>query len=166
MRQLRPRKFSKLLLGRRLTGFQHDKGAGRLPPAFVRKADHRHLLHGGMVQQTSLDLDRRDVFATADDDVLQPVADLGVPVRVDDGGIAGVEPAIADCLRRGFRIPVVPLEHRIAPDDDLADGAAVVGHLLAGFRVHDAQLAGGDQLHARPRFDGGPLRCRQRGMFR
>jgi len=33
-----------------------------------------------MAQQTTLDLDRRDVLAAADDHVLDPVADLGVAV--------------------------------------------------------------------------------------
>ena len=68
-----------------------------------------------------------------------------------------MEPAIADRFRRGFWIAVVAVEDHVAAHDDLADRAAVVGHLLAGFRVHDAQLAGGDQLNARPRLDGGAL---------
>jgi len=41
-----------------------------------------------------------------------------------------------------------------------------VWHFLAGFCVDDAQLAGGDQLDARPRLDGGALGCRQPCMFR
>src|SRR5437879_12509837 len=65
VRQLGPRELSKLLLGRRLTGLQHDKGAWRLAPAFVREANHRHLLYGGMTEQATLDIDRRRVFRDA-----------------------------------------------------------------------------------------------------
>src|ERR1700737_2200513 len=157
MRQVRAGEFSKLLRGCGLTGFEYDESGRRLTPALVRKADHRHLLHGGMTQQASFDLHGGNVLPAADDDVLEPVAYLGVAVRVDDRGIAGVEPSVPDRLVRGLRITVVALEHHVAADHDLADRAPVVWDLLASFRVHDAQVAGRDQLHSLPRLDRGTL---------
>src|SRR2546425_240495 len=95
-----------------------------------------------------------------------PVAVFGSSsTMLNHCGIAGVDPAVADRLGGGFRIPVVPLEHDVAADDDLADRASVVGHLFSGFGVDDAQVAGRDQLHALPRLDRGTLGGRQRGMF-
>jgi hypothetical protein len=54
--------------------------------------------------QHVLDLDRRDVLAAGDDDVLAAVLDLDVAVRVHDRQVAGVEPAAREGLlgRLGF----------------------------------------------------------------
>ncbi len=60
--------------------------------------DDADFLHGRVAQQHALDLDRRDVLAAADDHVLDPIANLDVAVRVDDRGVAAVEPAAAHGL--------------------------------------------------------------------
>src|SRR5438445_9620508 len=44
------RKASKLRLGRGLTGLEDEEGTGRLAPALVREADHRHFLDRGMAK--------------------------------------------------------------------------------------------------------------------
>ena len=46
----------------------------RLAPAFVRQANDRHFLHGGVPQENAFDLNGGDVFAPANDDVFQAVA--------------------------------------------------------------------------------------------
>src|SRR3546814_13852946 len=59
-----------LLGGQRGAGLHGDEGAGRLAPALVRPGDHRRLHDLGMPEQHVLDLQRRDVLAARDDDVL------------------------------------------------------------------------------------------------
>ena len=49
-----------------------------------------------MAVEHLLDLERADVLAAGDDDVLGPVLDLDIAVLVRDGEIAGVEPAVAE----------------------------------------------------------------------
>ena len=49
---------------------QLDKGAGRFAPFLVRARDHGGLHHGGVFIEDTLDLDRGDVLAPRDDDVL------------------------------------------------------------------------------------------------
>ena len=93
-----------------------------------------------MVQQPPLDFDRRDVLATADDDVLEPIADVDVAVRMNDRSIAAVEVAAAQRLRRRLGIVVVPLHHHVAADDDLADRQSITRHVVARL-VDDAQVA-------------------------
>src|SRR3954468_3832301 len=60
-------------------------GDGDLTPLLVRRTYHRRLQHSGMGVEGSLHLDRGDVLAAGDDDVLAAVADLEVAVRMDDG---------------------------------------------------------------------------------
>ena len=71
---------------------------------------------------------------------------------MDDGGVAGVEPAVANGARRGLGIVVVALHHDVAAHDDLAERLAIVRDLVAVV-VYDLQLAGGDQLDALARLD-------------
>jgi hypothetical protein len=51
-----------------------------------------------------LDLDRRDVLAARDDDVLRAVLDLDIAVGVGDREIAGMEPAAGKRLFGRFRV--------------------------------------------------------------
>jgi hypothetical protein len=57
-----------------------------------------------VAQQDAFDLDRRDVFAAADDYVLDAVAHLDVPIGMHDGGVPRVHPAAAERLRRRLGI--------------------------------------------------------------
>src|SRR5207245_1034830 len=83
-----------LIVCGRCARLEDHEGMRRLPPLLVRDADDGHLLYGGMAEQDALDLDRGDVLAAADDDVLDPVSNLDVAVGLDDRCIAGVEPAV------------------------------------------------------------------------
>ena len=92
-----------------LPGLEHHERVRRLAPLLVRHADDRDFLDRVVTQQHRLDLDRRNVLAAADDHVLQAIGDLHVAVGMHDGGIAGVEPAVAHALRGGLGIVVVAL---------------------------------------------------------
>ena len=62
-------------------GFKRDEGAGALAPCRVGPRDHRRLHHRRMAVEHLLDLERRDVLAAGDDDVLGAVLDLDIAVR-------------------------------------------------------------------------------------
>ena len=93
---------SSLFIGARAL-LENNEGVRRFAPALMRQADDRHFLHGGMTQQHAFDLDRGDVFAAADDDVFQAIANLDIAIRMNDRGIAGVKPSAAQRLRGRLR---------------------------------------------------------------
>src|SRR5438105_15367147 len=124
---------------------QHHVGVGRLSPLLVRQADDRRLLYRGVAQQDPLDLQARDVLAAADDHVLDPITYLDVPIRVQYGRVAGVEPSVAHHLFGRFGVVVVPLHDHVAPGHDLAERLSVGRYVLPGV-VDNTQLARGDQL--------------------
>ena len=117
-----------------------------------------------MTKQDPFHFDRRDVLSSTDDHVLESIANAHEPVGVHHGGIAAVKVSTAKRLRRRFRIVVIPLHHRVAAHDDLADGFAVVRHLAIVF-IHHSELARGNQLHALPGFDDCAFRRRDRIVF-
>ena len=83
---------------------QRHERARRLAPVRIRPRDHRRLHHLRMAVQALLDLERADVLAARDDDVLAAVLDLDVAVRMPDGEVAGVVPAVRERrLRRRRR---------------------------------------------------------------
>jgi hypothetical protein len=63
-------------------GLELDEGARRLAPLLVGPRDHRRLQHRRVLVERVLDLDRRDVLAARDDDVLGAVLELDVAVGV------------------------------------------------------------------------------------
>src|SRR5207302_10435898 len=101
----------------------------RLAPLFVWDADDGHLLYGGMAQEDALDLDRGDVLAAADDDVLDPIATLDVPDWLDDRCIAGVVPAVGHRLPGSVRLQAVAIHHAVTADQDLSQGRRALEHL-------------------------------------
>ena len=86
---------------RRAPGLSTTNACGASPHSRIRQPDDRDFLHGGMAQQHAFDLDGRDVLAAADDDVLQPIADLDVAIGVDDRSIAA-----CGTSRRGWPVAV------------------------------------------------------------
>ena len=135
---------------------QHDERVRRLAPLLVRQADDRRFLHRGMAQQHALDLDRRDVLAAADDHVLEAVADLDVAVRMDDRGVAGVEPAAAQ------RRAPSPRDRCSSPSSPRCRARRSRRRVWPScgtslpVLVDDAQLARRDQLDALARLDRRP----------
>src|SRR6266852_7902521 len=96
------RELSELVRGGRGAWFEDHERVRRLAPFLVDKPDDGCFLDRWMAQQDTFDLDRRDVLATANDDVLDAVAHFGVPVRVDHRSIACMKPAALESFRRGF----------------------------------------------------------------
>src|SRR4029077_6078923 len=84
--------------GRDRTGIlleRHESARG-LAPVRVGFGDHRRLDDLRVAVEHFLDLERRDVFATRDDDVLGPVLDLDVTVGMTNTEVAGMEPALCE----------------------------------------------------------------------
>ena len=134
-------------------------------PFFMWEPDDRNLLHGRVSQKHAFDFDRRNVFAAADDDVFQAVANFDVTIGMHDCGVAGMKPAAAQRLLGRFRIVVVAGHDHVAARDDFTLSNAIVRHVVA-LRVHHAQLARCNQLNTLARFDRGPFADRKRRMFR
>ncbi|EDM49264.1 hypothetical protein MDG893_07700 [Marinobacter algicola DG893] len=102
-----------------------DKGAGDLPPFFVGHGHHCRLRHSRVSVQHLLHFQTGDVFAAGDNHVLGPVADFDIVIRMHNGEVSCVEPAVAERLFGGFLILQVPLHHRVAADTDLAHDISV-----------------------------------------
>src|SRR3546814_9842758 len=113
-----------LLGGQRGAGLHGDEGAGRLAPALVRPGDHRRLHDLGMPEQHVLDLQRRDVLAARDDDVLGAVLDLAVAVGMQHRQVAAAEPDVGERLAGRRRVLQVPLHDGVYAQPELADGLA------------------------------------------
>ena len=132
---------------------QFDESARRFAPLFVGLGDNGGERHGGVLVEDALDFDRRDILATRDNDVLQPVLDLQIAVRVDHRNVAGVVPAALEGLARGVVVPVVTLHDGVAANDDLAHGLAVVRHQLASFEAEHVDILGHRKTDALACFD-------------
>src|SRR3989454_10569336 len=130
MRDVLAAELDDLRSGRRLTGLERDERLGALAPPLVGDRDNGALEHGRVPGDALLDLDRRDVLAARDDDVLLPVAQLDVAVGVPHRDVARVEPPAAERLGRG--LPLLEVAHRgvVAPHDDLAERLGVSGHVV------------------------------------
>ena len=126
------------------SGFRTTSADRHLAALVVGRGDHRALEDGRVGGDRDLDLDRRDVLAGADDDVLRAVLDQDVARVVDRGHVAGVEPAVADRRGRRLGVAVVAVHHGVAADDDLADLLAVGPDVLA-LAVDDPDPDAGDR---------------------
>src|SRR5881398_2927225 len=126
-----PGKFAQLsLVGLRALS-QNDKGVRRFAPAFVRQANDRHFLHGRVPQENAFDLNGGDVFAAADDDVFQAVADLDIAIRVYDRGVSTVKPSAVQCTLGRFFVVIVAGHDDVAAGYDFALGDSIAWHLPA-----------------------------------
>uniref|UniRef100_A0A804LD44 Uncharacterized protein n=1 Tax=Zea mays TaxID=4577 RepID=A0A804LD44_MAIZE len=141
---------------------ERDERARRLAPVVVGPRDHRGVEHRGVPEQHRLHLDGADVLAARDDDVLGPVLELDVPVRVAHAEVARAQPPAAHGLLRGPRVLVVPAHDRVPPEHHLAHGAPVGGQRLHARRVLDGDLLDHGVSDALQRLHPGALRGRQR----
>ena len=107
---------------------------GRLAPVRIGPRDHGRLHHLRMAIQALLDLERADVLAARDDDVLAAVLDLDVAVRMPDGEVAGVVPAVRERRLRRRRVLEIALHDRVAAKHHLAERRAVARHRLRRLR--------------------------------
>ena len=129
-------------------GLELDERARRLAPPRVGLGDHRGGEHRGMAVEHVLDLERRDVLAARDDDVLGAVLDLEVAVGVHHGEVAGMEPAAGEGRLGGLRVLEVALHGDVAAEHDLAHGLAVGGHRRHGLGVHHREALFHQVAHA------------------
>ena len=109
-----------------------------------------------MVHQRPLDLDRADILAAGDDDVLGAVGNLDRSVRVLDRQILGMEIPAGKGLFGGFGVLEIPFHHGVAAHDDFALGLGIARHLTHAV-VHDGHV-----FHHR---EGDTLTGLDRGLF-
>jgi hypothetical protein len=85
---------------------QYHEGMGRFTPSVMWHADDRDFLYRRVTQEAAFDLNRRDVFTPAYDNVLETVSDFHVSVRMHDRRVAGVKPTISNRRVRRLRVVV------------------------------------------------------------
>ena len=112
---------------------------GYLAPLGIRDAYHRHLQHRRVVVQDPLHLDAGDVLTAREDDVLLPIPQLDVAVRVNHRQVSRVEPPTPEGFSGCPGIPVVPAQDVIAPHHHLSRGLAV-GRDVLHVLVHHPEL--------------------------
>src|ERR1039458_3805323 len=78
---------------------------------------------------------RRDVFATADDDVFDTARQMQIAVWVEESFVASTKPSIHKSASVGLGIIFVSTKYICPLDRDLA---ALVGTEIIAFLVHDA----------------------------
>ena len=101
-------------------GAEHDERFDGLTPLGVGHTDDGGFGDGGVLDEGVFDLDRRDVLAAGDDDVLLAVGDGEVAVVVDPPAVTGVEPSVADDLGGVCGLLPVAAEDGVAAGEDLA----------------------------------------------
>src|SRR6266496_742094 len=160
-----PREVAQLsLVGlRALSG--NDKGVRRFTPAFVWQANNRHFLHGRVPQENAFDLNGGDVFAAANDDVFQAVADLDIAIGMYDRGVSSMKPAAVQCTLSRFFVVIVAGHDHVAAGYDFALGDSIAWHLAAVGANH-AQFSRRNQLDALTSFDRRSLTNRKRFVLR
>src|SRR5215831_19087690 len=131
--------LDQLVLGDLGTGLDLDEGARGLAPLLVRLRDHGRGLHGRMAVEHVFHLERGDVLAPGDDDVLGAVLDLRVAVGLHHREVARVEPAAGERIARRLGVLQIALHRDVAAEHDLAHGLAVGGDRLHGLRIHHRQ---------------------------
>src|SRR5450631_2474381 len=151
-----PRELAQFRLTDASTRAKHHKGFGRLAPLFAWHANDSGFQHRCMMQQRTFHLDGRDVFPTADDHILESIADLDVAIRVNDRGIARMEPSSGESCRRGAGVIVVAPHDAIASRNNLAECRAVSRHVIHVLVDH-SKFARGDEFDSLSCFYYGPL---------
>ena len=76
------------------TGLAHDEQQRALVPLGVVNPDRRRLCDTRAANRRILEFDRADPFAARFDDVLGAIGDLHRAVGMENGDVAGVEPAV------------------------------------------------------------------------
>jgi hypothetical protein len=86
-------------------GDHHEKRA--LIPFGMRKPDSSRFGDTWTAEREIFELDRRDPFTTGFDDILCPIDDLHIAMRVDRRHVASVEPALRVECRCSLSLPNV-----------------------------------------------------------
>src|SRR5580698_6662916 len=101
-----------LLLGNGATA--PDESGDDLAPFLVGEPDDGNLEHARMQRKAAFDLHRRNVLAAGDDHVVDPAGDEQVAIAIDEAGVAGKIPAIAQSFRVDVRAAPITFERLIA----------------------------------------------------
>jgi len=121
-----------------------DDSAGREPheasycfaPAVVGNSYDSHFGYVGMFEEDILDLNRKQILATADDHVLHSAGDRYIAPSVHGAEVSGVQPPVAvDRLGGRLGIVVIADHDAIALRTNLAHGAD--GHHCVAVRIAD-----------------------------
>ena len=145
-------------VGRRLLPrLELDERARRLAPFLVGLRHHGGGLHGRMLVERVLDLDRGNVLAARDDDVLGAVLELDVAVGIAHAEIAGVKPAALEFLLGRRLVLEIALHHHVAAEHHLAQRLAVARHRLHGLGIEHVERLERHVAHALARLLGGLL---------
>ena len=121
--QLLCRERLDLLLGDRGAVARHDGHAHLLTEPRVRDGKGDGSLDVGMREEDLFHLERRHLLAAAVDELLQPSAEVEIPVPVQRAFVPGSEPAVAEGRLVRLRVPLIPREDGRAPDGHLAGAA-------------------------------------------
>src|SRR5207244_2313014 len=93
MRQIVTRKLSQFFFGRSCSRFEHNEGLRSFSPALIWQTHNRDLLHCWMAQQYALNLNRRNILTSANNHILQAIANLRVSAFADHRHITSMKPA-------------------------------------------------------------------------
>ena len=145
--------------------FENDKGMGGFSPLFMGHPHHGNFLDSRVAQQASFKFHGRNVFSSADDDILEPVPDFHITVRVNHGRVSGVEPPVPDCFPGCLWVVVIPFHHHIPPDDYFSKSLPVLGN-CASILKHHFQLTRTHKFHSLAGFDPGTFRNGKSVMLR
>ena len=112
-------------------------GDDLLPESWVRDAERSGLVHARQRPNREVDLDRRDLFPAAVDDLFDAPRKMDISVLVDVSQVAGAEPIAHERLSRELWIVEIAAKDERATDHDLAFRASPGDRAGA---VHDRNL--------------------------
>jgi len=113
--------LDQLVLLDRVTGFDGDERLHRLAGVGVGHTHYGDIGHRVVLRQDDLDLRRIDVEPRDDDEILDSIDDVQIPVLVHHCQVTGVEPArFVDGADGGLGVIPVSVEHVRPADPDLA----------------------------------------------
>src|SRR5262249_58537143 len=75
-------------------------------------------------------LNRGNILAATNDDVLLTIAQLGIAIWMHHGQVTAVEPATTEGLSGGLGLGVISQHDVVAAHDDLAQSLRIGGHVL------------------------------------
>ncbi|MNT65784.1 hypothetical protein D3C72_2037910 [compost metagenome] len=112
-------------------------GVDGFAPLVVGQAEYRAFVYGGVRRQRVLDVDGIDVKAAGDDDVAQAVLQEQIAARIDQAGVAGVQPAVDQGFSGLFRQAPIARHRQVALHHDFADFTA---RQQCAVRAHDGHV--------------------------
>ncbi len=129
---------AQLLGGDARSGLQPDDGGDLLAEGRVGRREDGSLQHSGVLEQDRFHLERRDVLAPSDNDVLGAIDDIEEAFLVEAPDVPGVEPAVGERRCRLLRTAPIARDDVRTLDPDLP---GVSRRRVVAVLVDDANLA-------------------------